>query len=556
MEKLNLEQIALELEDLVGKKRKDSLPTPLQLYNIGHVMFRIGKRKKLHVEESNLLAAYKDFMESLPESYLKQLFQMYQTALSKLFLSKSTHENEGSRNHHQHQAIETLCGLFGHSPYSCQIVYSKDFIKTLATIYDQYIMEAHDIEKDDILSLLSCLLLDGLLSVSSSSSILDSKMKQSYGGPIEEEVMNAIQVMEEQSLDCLRDLQQWQAQSETLANTLESSIKELPFDEDTIHQREYLLNMLESARTSETTKHEYSSTTSMPKKSAKKVHPKTTNVSASDELERRIQQVKQIIPDAGEGFIETALSLFQGDIERTVSTLLASDPSEYPPALRFLDRKLPRRKKERSQDEALEAKEARELVKERVAIEEKQEQERYRALLYVTAQENQEQEQPQFMANEYDDDYDDQYDEIDVKLGDTDNGLYDYEQIKIYNKVAREEEAEDLFWEANRNTNRLANKKEAGGDEVKQYRGPDKIKGGRIVGPDGRIVRKQGPGKKRNKQNNSGQQQASQQSEDAANKNNANGKPGGKPKTKPRSNNRVNRQRDRKQKAQGTFGVA
>ena len=86
-------------------------------------------------------------------------------------------------------------------------------------------------------------------------------------------------------------------------------------------------------------------------------------VSAADEMERRIAQVKQILPDLGEGFVEMALSLFQGDVETTVATLL-NDPSQYPASLRVIDPKLPRRAKERSSEEVLEARKARELVKE------------------------------------------------------------------------------------------------------------------------------------------------------------------------------------------------
>ena len=109
---------------------------------------------------------------------------------------------------------------------------------------------------------------------------------------------------------------------------------------------------------------------------------------------------------------------------------------------------------------------------------------------------------------------------------------------------------------------------EANTSEGKQYRGPDKIKGGRVIGPDGKVVRKpggargtqvkvntvgggQGPSKQSNigssngdgkitgVQTNSLPQQPNQ----------------GKPRTKPKSENRINRQRDKKQKAQGTFGA-
>jgi hypothetical protein len=83
------------------------------------------------------------------------------------------------------------------------------------------------------------------------------------------------------------------------------------------------------------------------------------------------------------------------------------------------------------------------LVKERVALEEHQEQQRYKALLYVAKQEAKEKAKEKANDNgnadnvddevvnnsanandnnEYDDDYDDQYDDIDGGLGGADNG--------------------------------------------------------------------------------------------------------------------------------------
>jgi hypothetical protein len=334
--------------------------------------------------------------------------------------------------------------------------------------------------------------------------------------------------------------------------------------------------MLESAREQKPVPTAISSTDNTATKSRASQTPAPKAVSAADELERRIHQVKQILPEFGEGFIETALSLYQGNVETTVSILL-NDSSQYPTTLRVLDRSLPRRRKERSREEAEESAKARQIVKERVAVEATQEEERYKALLYVSKQNREAAEQEVGTKNEYDDDYDDQYDEIDVKLGGADNGFYDFEQVKLYNQVVRADEAEDSFWEENRNANKTSSNTPAANGE-KQYRGPDKIKGGRVIGPDGKIVKKQGGGKKTKNNNASGggQNATKQQQQQLPGNQNATkqqkqpqqpGKPnnvpdqssqqqkGDKPRTKPKSNNRTNRQRDKKQKAQGTFGV-
>jgi hypothetical protein len=235
-----------------------------------------------------------------------------------------------------------------------------------------------------------------------------------------------------------------------------------------------------------------------------------------------------------------------------------------------MDRTLPRRRKDRAADEIQDAAKARQLVKERVAVEEKQEQGRYKALEYMA-----EKEQPsrETIRSEYADDYDDQYDDIDdAKLGGADDGQYDFEQVKLYNRLVRSEEAEDSFWQETANTNRMPKKKEGEqgengtGPEQKSW-GRDKIKGGRVIGPDGKIDRK--PGGQRGKKNKDGgggptppKQGGLDEASKNSNKSNTNsevigGGPDskGKPRTKPKSQNRVARQRDKKQKAQGTFGA-
>jgi hypothetical protein len=335
-------------------------------------------------------------------------------------------------------------------------------------------------------------------------------------------------------------------------------------------------------------------------------------VSATDELDRRIDQVQTLLPDLGAGFIETALSHYQGNVETTVS-MLFGDSSLLPPALRVIDRHLPRRKKANSnkQHEEELAVEAKQVVKDRMALERKQEEERYRALLYVAQKEEQEQrhqngqkqqqegeEGSAIVATttyhgEYDDDYDDQYDDMeDGGLGGADSGWYDtggsndttsdYDKVRLYNQVTRHEEAEGAFWEENRNTNRLgsnkndkgkngttggADEEDEGGAAGNKFRGPDKIKGGRVIGPDGKVVRNNRSGKQQQQktaavgasQPQQQQQQGKKVKGNVTNNAAAATGTGGptqppKPRTKPKSDNRVQRQRDKKQQKQGTFG--
>lgn len=535
-----------------------SLPSTQQLYSIGRVLYQLSYKEQ-EALDSDLFLSFQHLMDSLPASYIVRVLSTYQKATIEL-LSKADQRDE------LNEAMQAFNGIFTNAPRLCKLGYSTGWVSVLSAVYDALILQdAPAAAKDVVLSLLSILILDGLfLRVDSSGDNSGCS-----GSIVEEDLLEAIQAIEEKSTDCLGDLQAWQSRKEPFRRTIASTIQKLPPDTedgDIQQQREYILSMLASARQNDK---ETGSRNIIAKAEPAKQGNKSTakSVSSADEMERRIHQVKQILPDLGEGFIETALSLHQGNVETTVATLL-NDPSQYPSALRALDRTLPRRRKHRSQEEAQESAEARQLVKERVALEQKQEEARYKALLYVESQQDDktaEEATPvgsssfqstSVLHNEYDDDYDDQYDEIDIKLGGADDGMYDFEQVKLYNKLVRDEEAEDIFWQESRNTNRTnanasnrSSKDPEAGDQ-KQYRGPDKIKGGRVVGPDGKIVRKPGGarGKKNNKGNNnqsSAQQQHGQPTQPQKGKN----------RTKPKSNNRVNRQRDRKQKAQGTFGA-
>jgi hypothetical protein len=617
-----------ELDQLLSQNdiKQPILPSSQLLYRIGGVLSRL---KNTNSEPATLLQnAYQQLVLTLPQSYLWKFLETYQKAMAQMMLKNGSSSSSSSSSPlaDLELAVESLYGLLAHSPLACRLACDSNasqqdlMISSLASIYDRFIvLESSSSESSSantisrpraaILGCLSHLFLDGLLSLQLPMTKMASSPQQST--PINnalERVLDFIKAMEEESTDCLGDLQEWQLQKEPLGRTLATSLQEYAYaiatknnnsheqDDDT-SQMAYLLNMLESARQKTPTSTITTPTANSQPKIASAPAPK--QVSAADELERRIQQVQQILPDLGQGFIETALSLFQGNVETTVATLV-NDPLQYPHALRVLDRNLPRRRKERSAEEVVESQEARALVKERVALEEQQEQARYKALVYVAAQEakanadanggNTEFDSNNTTNNEYDDDYDDQYDDMDGGLGGADSGWSDMEVMKTYNQVARQEHAEDSFWEENRNTNRKPAPKQQQqqqqqhdeeGDENddgpsgKKW-GADKIKGGRVLGPDGKVVKNQRRGKKGGNANNSNSNNNAtatagsttpqpQKGKSPNNTNaaaNANAQAGGpnkpKPKTKPKKDNRdnrVGRQRDRKQQKQGTFGA-
>ncbi|KAG7339923.1 CUE domain containing protein [Nitzschia inconspicua] len=663
------------------------LPSLYQFYTIGILLF--------HNNNNHFVTSYQELIESIPETFLCNTFDQLQTATNKLLSTVMTKPNNHNKHNRSNDTMEnddllptcqSLCGLFTHSSRLCQVVYmyninNNDWISTLASLYDRLIVLSSSsvstssssssttttttttsltCAKNCVLATLSSLLLDGLFYKNNNNNDDNNnnndKCDDKTVKSIEESLLEAIHAMEEGSTSCLGDLQIWQSHHEPFRRTIVSSFlqhqqqqqqQQESTDETENERQDYILNMLESAIQQQQQQQGSSLNHTATDHAVKKKTTTTTTTATTTpgrELDRRIQQVKQILPHLGEGFIEAALSLYQADVQTTVSVLLSSS-SEYPSALRVLDPSLPRRRRdhddleEGNNDEMERSKEARRIVKERVAIEEQQEMAKYKALVYVTQQQQQDQQQQDqqqhpssssffddFNDNidydrskddEYNDDYDDQYDEVDIRLGGVDDGFTmdkawdddgdytitsttamkkvdEYQQVKLYNQLVRQDEAEDIFWQENRNLNRHDDKNNNNNDHEdndnniggKQYRGPDKIKGGRIIGPDGKVIKRPGRGggrggrgsiphnKPNNNQNNNSNNNASTKTGStrkkpppsaAASRGPGNTKAtttttttaaATKPRTKPKSDNRVNRQRDRKQRNQGAFGVA
>jgi len=178
----------------------------------------------------------------------------------------------------------------------------------------------------------------------------------------------------------------------------------------------------------------------------------------------RIDKVKELLPELGDGFIDMVLSYYKGNVSQVITACLEDS---LPPQLAHVDRKLPRRQKTGAT--GTEDVESRRVLKNSLASQ--QHKEETESALFHRALSR---------KNEYDDDYDDQYDDTEGFASNVDITLYDdYEAIRAYNKTMKEEEAEQHFWEESRNTNRDQNPKKKGGF------GPDKVRGGRLPGRGG-----------------------------------------------------------------------
>ena len=401
-----------------------------------------------------------------------------------------------------------------------------------------------------------------------------------------QQIMEVLQGMLEDSYSsttssyCLGDLQLWQKQqqqqqerqsmkngtNDVNSTSIESYTKPLSeiiqfmFTDDVQAQKEYLLLVLSSAPTSPSSLDEQMNKTenqSNGQSNLSKVQQRQQqqpNQRKESALDRLIQQVHQILPHLGKGYIEAALACYNHDLEQTTNALMEGEinPTSLHPRLRAIDKSLPERRKESrdtydsfgsistKDNDQKEEEEARKIQRERIKqMVASQEDEAYKLGVAIAMNDI-----------EYNDDYDDQYDGIGDGIGGADSGLYDvdFESIKAYNRVTKEMEADRLFWEENRNINRRGgggnrkqsnnqgdedngdeNNEDVDGDEEgssskqKSYRGPDKGKGGRIIGPDGKYL----PHPKHRKKGGKGNQNSTGSNKNATSKNSGNEKKDG-----------------------------
>ena len=443
-----------------------SLPTSLDFYRLGLA---------LHHETGNseLVPAYESFLDKLPQLYLSNIMKELTLAFGRIVSNKgSTIDDIRSTSF----CIGSLCC---NSIRACRVAYSVDLCLTLASAYSRFVRQKHDYETEcTILRKTNlCLLIDGL--IPSSREIPQEMAIQ--------RVMELVQALTgDDKCTFLGDTLLYS--NGTFNAELRGVFHENP------DEREYLMRMLESCPTDAA---DALRQQAKPTRTAAIATPPIAKIDPQAEIQRRVQQVKDVLPDLGDGYVETVLSYFQGDVASAVTGLL--DRSSLPQSLQLLDPTLPARRKETSKSTAyeLDDPEAKQIAKERFAAMEQQQEAEAFALTVV--------------HNEYDDDYDDQYDGMDAggDLGGKGSTYDDVDisQIKIYNRIARETEREQEYWTESRNTNHIQGKQTAtttessegeehAGGGSKVYRGGDKIKGGRVLGPDGKVLPRQRGGKK------------------------------------------------------------
>ena len=552
-----------------NKKLKRMIISPLQVYQVGLVLYET-RHRLLDCDENedlleaaylNLCQAYVALMGNNMSNKNSDILNDILNAFDALLLQNSTSQEEDIR-----KAVFGMCGLYIHSKDVCQIGFQPTILKHCASLYNRFYNKSDEDVCNALLELLSAIILHGQLCIENkNNSKKASDETNTRTGHSLLQTFHCLSNNQDEAfdshIDILKDLQQWQKNSyknnafqkqvvsviplrQAIQSKLSSTDSNSPPNDNDNEQLNYILLILDSSNVEDDCSKSNSTNISQKISKSKSVDdnqkPLAKNSSSEENqkkaLDQMINRVHSILPHLGKGYIEVALNCYNFDVEQTVAMLL-DDVQNLHPRLRVLDKSLGRStaatkaEKQKKEDE-----EAKAIQKQKIQeMEKKAEKEAFLLDQFMridvqTANEN-----------EYDDDYDDQYDGVqDPKI--QDQGLYDVDMdmLKEYNRTVREIVRESEFWDAEQNTNRQKKNKQKkiatdgeDNDEddntdngsQKKYRGHDKGKGGRILGPDGKPI----PFSKKHKNRGSNQQQTPpQQPNDSNDKNDIESKIGPK----------------------------
>jgi hypothetical protein len=451
------------------------LPSALQLYHLGILLHRLST---LHDNRqwSNVRNAYHALMQTVPANYTKHVLADLSDSLTSVLQdATSTGSTITDTWHEGVSGLQSISELYDGSQVAQEVAcdcWSIEQLSVLINVNDSN-GDKRNPASANVDRYIITILCAYLLSVSDFELMLPFL-----------DVVRQNSTLWEKMVDRLVSLydQRWK------------SLVTRRFTDES--QLEYLASLLDDGRPGPNTLPPTRPNT-IGVDRAKPGRIQSIKVSPEQEIQRRIDRVRAVLPHLGEGFVEMALSHWRANVEETVAKLLESDESHWPIQLRVTDRNLPRRHdKNAGSTLAAEEAEAKEIAK--VAIRAAADQAEYEARMVATVMSLDERkgasDKRTVRHDEYDDDYDDQYDDLDG-FGNADGGLYDdYEAVLVYNRVAKQEEAEMLYWEQSRSSNRSPGPRNHERDDQSQllpetserkYRGPDKMRGGRIPGRHG-----------------------------------------------------------------------
>lgn len=504
----------IDLNDLATKTKaafdslliSKTLPSASEIYCASNLLYDLKHAYLSDVSNDIVQLISESFysvLSSIDESYLSSIvLKDIQLAFKKI-IHEASIEPIPSRIEKCVEGSKVFWVLYANKDTSkfsqrlCALGFNIDLCLLMRRLYDlsSSTTKGSTFSRNDtIMSILSSLILDGLIE--------SFTMKVQSEDVTLNHVIETIQVLSSDNSYCLGDLLRWQLENRNIV-TMEQAI-DFRFSKEVQMQKDYIKSILNTSLESISSL----TTDRLQTQGTSTTNAKSKGIKMSG-VQRLVSQIKSFFPHYGDGYLEAALACYNYDLDRTISVLLEaeSDPSSLHPRLQVLDRNLPARKRD-SKDNYLSMTDPDDIdaiAVQKSRMKKSEQDEEYDAYLLGVA------------MHEYNDEYDDQYDGIGDDggatggIGAADSGLYDmnYNAIKAYNRIVKAVEAETAFWEESRNVNRQKSKSENTSKEMdhttdaddiesgninnnaqitKKFRGPDKGKGGRLLGPDGKYL--------------------------------------------------------------------
>jgi len=516
---------------LSSKKRNSDIPFSVFMFRIGKILFEEFHGDSAHKNTSEIKQVFHKWLLSIPATVLKQTFIDVKDSF--LTLISTTNFEKTNRNMVEPllEAIFSLCGVFSSFSLASDIFidqnnHSEEIYLELHALYlnvQKYCSFSNYHQMQQALTAMQMILSHWLLQELQMLELnkdeqqeertsrflqllahLSGTTGESDGSILIYDAIHSKQIRNNNCHEAISSSSQPKTLKEGLERLIQRCSSSSCVDEQFVYVLSALLNDDSSypaeipAREKESISSQKPHTKGQASGRTKSSNRNNTKTEATKEF--YIDQIKQIMPHFGEGYIELALECYGWNVDTVLSKLLDDNKTTLHPRLQACNVNLPRWNQQEEASLVISGDEEMKKIQ----------------LRYVKAIEDQEEKDAYILEriggevcdDGYNDGYDDQYDDI-VGAGDVSGPssmIDDYDVIRRYNTLRRSDEIHEKFWNEIRNENRQRqvneNTDEDGepvGEEPSEDLeestsqkkwGPNKSKGGRVIGPDGKYLDK------------------------------------------------------------------
>ena len=456
---------------LSSKKRNNDIPLSVLMFQIGKILFEEFHGDSAPREMSEVKQVFHKWLLSIPTTVLKQTFIDVKDSFLTLISSTNFEKPNGNTNEPLLEAIFSLCGVFSSSSLASDIFidqnnHSEEIYLELHALYlnmQKYCSFSNHHQMQQALTAMQSILCHWLLQELQMLELNKDEQQEertsrflqllahisgttceSDGSILIYDAIHSKKILNNNCHEAVSSTSQPKTLKEGLERLLQRCSSSSYFDEQFVYVLNALLND-DSSYPAEIPAGEIESISSQKphtkvQASERTKSSKRNNTKTETTKKFYIDQIKQIMPHFGEGYIELALECYGWDVDTVLSKLLDDNKVMLHPRLQACNVNLPRWNQQEEASLVISGDEEMKKIQLRClkAMEDQEEQDAY--ILERIGGE--------VCDDGYNDDYDDQYDDI-VGAGDVSGPsimIDDYDVIRRYNTLRRSDEINEKFW--------------------------------------------------------------------------------------------------------------